>query len=376
MVYTKNSRLLIVVLAVLLSGCTPHWEITFLSSEQVPQTISYEDVHYFLEKSAEEVDAIPLGQLLYAEGYTLVDRIVFSMDDSSVESYDWETIAGQTTISYDGTVRISGEESRPKSIEIHRALYHYFPQYSIMDIAPTMISTLGLPELPGEMGTSRFSGSAEYGVMILLDGVQYSKLMELIDEGDLPFLQQYQTDIQMALTVYPPVTTAASAALLTSTPPQVNGVFGYGYRSTESITLFDIAAEAGFLVTAVEGSSLPFNLSNADIILSGDRDGNGFSDDNVFRNSLNVIESGMPDLLYIHFHEIDDMGHSYGPESPEYKQALMRVDGYLAEIYTKLPNNTLLAIFADHGMHTTTDGGNHGTLTSEDMIIPILFITK
>jgi predicted AlkP superfamily pyrophosphatase or phosphodiesterase len=212
--------------------------------------------------------------------------------------------------------------------------------------------------------------------MVLLDGTQYQKLHQLIQAGKLPFFQNYKNEIQQGLTVYPPITTTASAALLTSALPQENGVYGYGYRTTEMTTLFDLAASAGRSIEAVEGSSLPFNLRNAEATLSGDRDGNGFSDDNVFQNSLDVIDSRMPDLLYIHFHEIDDMGHSFGPESSEYEQALIRVDKYLSEIYAKLPINTLLAIFADHGMHETPEGGNHGTLTAEDLIIPILFITK
>ena len=70
------------------------------------------------------------------------------------------------------------------------------------------------------------------------------------------------------------------------------------------------------------------------------------------------------------------MGHGFGPDSPEYQQALVRVDVYLEDIYTKLPEDSLIAIFADHGMHATLDGGNHGTLTPDDLIIPILFIKK
>ena len=376
MTYTKNSRFILVVLTVLLSACTPSWEITLLSSEQVPQTLSYGDVHFYLEKSAEEAVTIPLGQMLYAEGYTLVDRIIVSLQDGSEQDYDWRTIAAQSTISSDGTVNISGADMRPESIEIHQAVHHSVPVYSIMDIAPTMASALGLPALPEGMGTSQYKGSVEYGVMILLDGLQYKKLMELIGTGELPFLNQYRTGIQMALTVYPPITTTASASLLTSVPPQVHDVYGYGYRSTETTTLFDLADKAGLSVVAVEGSSLPFNLRNAETTLSGDQDSNGFSDDNTYENSLDVIQSDMPDLLYIHFHEIDDMGHSFGPESNAYEQALVRIDGYLADIYAKLPENTLIAIFADHGMHTTDEGGNHGTLTFEDMIIPILFIKK
>jgi len=164
--------------------------------------------------------------------------------------------------------------------------------------------------------------------------------------------------------------------VLTGTNPLKNGVYGYGYRSTELKTLFDLAVENGKNVIAVEGASLPFNLRNAETTLSGDRDGNGYSDDNVFTNSLEVIQSNMPDLLYIHFHEIDDMGHSYGPDSKEYESALIRVDGYLENIFEALPENTFIIIFADHGMHATQGGGNHGTLTAADLIIPIIYLEK
>jgi len=110
--------------------------------------------------------------------------------------------------------------------------------------------------------------------------------------------------------------------------------------------------------------------------MSGDRDGNGYYDDNVMKNSLDVIQSEMPDLMYIHFQEIDDMGHEFGPDSDEYESAIIRVDSFLSEIYNALPEKTLLVIFADHGMHTTADGGNHGTLIASDLIIPIIFLEK
>lgn len=84
----------------------------------------------------------------------------------------------------------------------------------------------------------------------------------------------------------------------------------------------------------------------------------------------------MPDILYIHFHEIDDMGHEYGPDSEEYASAIIRVDQYLSEIYNTLPEETFIVIFADHGMHATANGGNHGTLTAADLTIPIIFLEK
>jgi predicted AlkP superfamily pyrophosphatase or phosphodiesterase len=70
------------------------------------------------------------------------------------------------------------------------------------------------------------------------------------------------------------------------------------------------------------------------------------------------------------------MGHSYGPDSDEYHDALIRVDGYLADILDALPEDTAIAIFADHGTHNTADGGNHGSLIASDLIIPIIFLEK
>jgi len=371
----KKAHGILIFIFFLIPACAPGWKITLLSSEQSPQPISYEVVNFYLEKSTEEASEIPLGQVLYANGYTLIDGITFTMEGGGTETYEWDLIASDTTITSEGTVTILGKASRPESIQVHPAR-HLKIQYSIMDIAPTMAHALGLPKLPEAVGLNRIEGEADYGVMILLDGLQYQKLTDLIENGSLPFFQRFQENIQMGLTVYPSISTSASAALLTSVPPQVNGVYGYGYRSTKSVTLFDMATEAGLSVKAVEGDSLAFNLRNAETMLSGDRDGDGFTDDNVFKNSLDVIDTKMPDLLYIHFHNIDDQGHNFGPESPEYETALIRVDGYLSEIYTKLPEETLIAIFSDHGMHVTEEGGNHGTLTAEDLIIPILFIEK
>jgi len=361
---------------VIATACSPDWEISIISQEQAPITFSHKDIRFYIEKSSEDIKAIPLGQVLYAHNFSLIDSIAFTIEGGSKKIYNWAEIASEATISSNGMIKIAGTEIYPGSIHVHSKRAFPVPQYSIMDIAPTMAKALGLPKLPDGMGVNRFEGTAKHAVMILLDGLQYEKLMQLIEAGNLPFFAKHKNCISLGLTVYPPITTSATAALLTSTPPQVNGVYGYGYRSTESTTLFDITTNAGYTAIAVEGASLAFNLRNAETILSGDRDGDGFSDDNVLLNSLDVIQTGMPELLYIHFHDIDDMGHNYGPDSREYEEALIRADSYLLEIFEALPENSLIAIFADHGMHATEEGGNHGTLTAQDMKIPILFILK
>jgi hypothetical protein len=358
-------------------ACQSTWSLNISDGSGDEAEITSQEVLFYIEKSEEVIETLPLGQLFYHHGYTLIDTITIETSDGESTIFNWDKIAPSTFISPSGEISIEKDGVNANQILVEQAGLSEQIDYSIMDIAPTVATALGLPELINSSGNVRFTPSnpIDHAVMILLDGLQYAKLETSINNGDLPFLHQLGK-LHKGLTVYPPITTTATASLLTGSPPKITGVYGYGYRSTEEITLFDLASEAGKKVIAVEGASLPFNLRNAETILSGDRDGNGFSDDNVFKNSLEIIQNEMPDLLYIHFHEIDDMGHSYGPDSPQYLAALQRVDQYLEQILDAVPPNTLIAIFADHGMHTTEEGGNHGTLTEQDLVIPIIFLEK
>jgi len=183
----------------------------------------------------------------------------------------------------------------------------------------------------------------------------------------------------VGLTVYPPTTSVASAATLTGAGPAVTGVDRRGIRKTESETLFDVATAAGLEVEAVEGDALAFNLRNAEMQLSGDRDGNGSTDDNVLGNALAVLASGMPDLLWVHFHGIDDAGHAYGPGAPEEAAAVREVAAAVGQILDALPEDTVVIAFADHGMHTVQEEGrlgNHGHLIERDMLIPVFLAYK
>jgi len=375
--HKKLFLIISLALITLFSACQPNWEIQLTEANEILGNIQYKDVVEYIEKSDEELQTIPLGQFLYNSDYTLIDQVTLITESNDSGSFNWDSIAADAAISAEGEILINGEGYQPATINVEPSPLADTIEYSIMDIAPTVAQVMDLPGLPDAVGSARISNTGVYdhAVMILLDGVQYKKLQSLVNAGEMPFFERFDT-IEQGITVFPPVTTSSTAAFLTGAPPQANGVFGYGYRSTELTTIFDVAVEAGKTVKAVEGYGLAFNLRNADVTLSGDLDNNGYTNDNVFENSMEVIQTEMPDLLYIHFHDVDDMGHEFGPNSEEYETALIQVGGYLAEIYDALPQNTFIVIFADHGMHTTDEGGNHGTLMSLDMIIPILFFSK
>ena len=366
----------LLIIASILSACQPNWEVTVHGGDGTGGLIDKDTISFYIEKSQEEIESIQLAQLFYDFGYTLIDEVSFITENQSAVTYTWDNIGETTRISPTGEITLGdGTKLQPDEIGVTPSDLLSTIKYSIMDISPTVSETLGLPAFSESAGQVIYKAEVEHAVLILLDGTQYQVLSDMANAGELPFFEE-NVNNQRGITVYPSISTSGSAAFLTGLPPRENGVFGYGYRTTESKTLFDLAVQKGKSVVAVEGSSLPFNLRNAETILSGDRDGNGFSDDNVYENAMDVIQSGMPDLLYIHFHEIDDMGHTYGPDSSEYAFAIERVDQYLSGIYDALPQSVLIMIFADHGMHTTQEGGNHGALIADDLIIPIVILEK
>lgn len=367
----------IVLLSILITACQANWQIEFNDNEDSAGVIRPDVVNFYIDEFENESGTIPLAQVLYHYGFKLIDEISLWENDTIVLTDNWESMAETMLISSKGEIIHNDKTYSPNLIEIKPSPLAAQVECSIMDLAPTMAEVLSLPAMPEAQGQSRVESQAEHGVLILVDGLQYQKLQSLIASGKLPFFKN-AVEVHQGLTVYPSITTSSTAALLTSAPPQSNGVYGYGYRSTEMKTLFDHAVEHGSSVTAVEGHSLAFSLRNANFILSGDRDGDGHTDDNVLANSLEVITTDMPDLLFIHFHDVDDQGHLHGPDSSEYETAIIRVDDYLSQIVRALPSSTIITIFADHGMQNDLSGtgGNHGQLTKSAMIIPIIFFEK
>jgi predicted AlkP superfamily pyrophosphatase or phosphodiesterase len=73
------------------------------------------------------------------------------------------------------------------------------------------------------------------------------------------------------------------------------------------------------------------------------------------------------------------VGHTYGPYTPEDDAAIAHVDGAVGDILAALPPDTLVLVFADHGMHAVHEEGrlgNHGNLIARDMLVPVWVIVK
>jgi len=315
----------------------------------------------------------PLEAVLWQAGHHAVEQVLVVDQDGCERRFAWAEVAGDAWWGSRGRLTIAGETLEVSRVSVQPPALLSQVQLQITDIAPTVAATLGLPALEQATGRVLDVPEASRVVLLLLDGFGYVRAGEALSAGLIPHLASLG-EPWLGLTVYPPATRVATAAVLTGAPPSINGVEQRDIRQTELQTLFDVAAGAGLEVVAVEGESLAFELRNAQVKLSGDRDGNGSTDDNVLANALAVLDTSLPDLLWVHFHGTDDTGHTYGPGAPEEEAAIRGVDEAVGRLVEAMAKDTLLIVFADHGMHGVDEEGrlgNHEFLIERDMFIPV-----
>jgi hypothetical protein len=330
---------------------------------------------------AEEVNGqqvVPLERVLVVAGHSAVETLILVDPDGGRRESDWPEVAERAWWSNNGQLSIGGEEFSVSRLEVEPPELWEWVEASITDIAPTVAKALDLTPPSLTAGQPLTEQRAERAVLIFMDGFGYVRYTEALDAGLIPYLSTLGEPL-VGVTTYPPSTSVSTASLLTGAPPEVHGVDRRGIRTTDEETLFDVAASAGLETVSVEGESLAFNLRGSELQLSADLDGNGSTDDNVLANALEVLGHGVPDLLYIHFHAIDDAGHTYGPGASEECAAIEQEDAAVGQIVDLLPQGTLVIIFADHGMHAVDEEGrlgNHGHLVERDMFIPIFVVWK
>jgi hypothetical protein len=372
-----NQKIFCVLFFILLTACQPVWTIQF-KSNRLTTSFSQKEFQE-MKKEYSEIGNCPglsLNDVLYRSGYEVIDSILFKNLSGDDEEIKWQQKGEAGCLNKNGQITFGSQKIDSRFATVNEVPFNSATT-RILDIAPTVMSALGIEaeDLPGK---KIVEGSFDHVVMIILDGFGFSKYEQSI-KNNLIINISIDSITLKSLTVFPSKTSIVSAAIITGLPPIENGVYETGIRKTEATTIFDRISNAKLKSIAVEGESLAFNLRNTEVILSGDKDSNGNTDDNVFLNSIEVIKSKMPNLLWIHFHGIDDSGHTFGPDSKQVDDKILELDTYYRKIVDSLPVNTLIITFADHGMHSVTEegrSGNHGNLIYEDMVIPVIIKTK
>lgn len=224
------------------------------------------------------------------------------------------------------------------------------PKFSITDVSSDTVYQL-------EKGND---------VMIIeLDGLGWEMLEMAKEKGLASYLSGLEA--QQALSVYPPISPAGLAAMITGTTPDINGVTGRGIMDFTGEDIFSKAQKLSKTVAYIEGDIKMLNTSIEPILSVNE----GAQDSIVFKNTQKAIAE-KNQLIFTHFHSIDDDATTYGPYSEESMEQIKLVDDMVKQLVEGF-NGTVI-ITSDHGLHATETAGTHGRLCSEDMIVPYIIV--
>lgn len=216
----------------------------------------------------------------------------------------------------------------------------------------------------------------EHVVLISVDGFRPDALAS----ADTPHIDEliargaYSPQAQ---TIKNSVTLPSHASMVSGMVPEKHGILWglpyIGWPGMSGPTLFNAVHDAGLSTGMVVGKEKLSYLvlgDSVDELFCADS-----HDQEVKENAVEFVENGLPDVLFIHFPDVDRVGHAYGWMSPNQLYAVTFVDGMIGEVVAALDDknyldNTLIIITADHGGH----GFNHGDDSPEDRTIPWLAV--
>ena len=204
-------------------------------------------------------------------------------------------------------------------------------------------------------------------MVVLVDGFSYTQFEEAYSKGYISFIEDKEL-ANKALSVYRPVTNSGLAAMITGQPPCLNGIYSRDLRELKAPDIFEVLSGSGYSSAMVEGDIGVISTS-IDPILNTDKDGDGSTDDEIFESALEVLDK---DMVFIHFHGLDDRGHDYGELDPRTLEYLKVVDRYIESLLSEWEGKMIIT--ADHGMHSTCPEGSHGEFRYEDLIVPYIVI--
>lgn len=224
-------------------------------------------------------------------------------------------------------------------------------------------------EAPAQVGI-------QHVVIITIDGLRPDALF-VAEAPHLDNLIAKGAFSPNAQTVKISETLPSHASMLSGMIPEKHGILWgvpyIGWPGMNGPTLFSVAHDAGLSTAMVFGKQKLNYLAlpnSVDQLLGAD-----VHDTEIKNWAVEIIQAGLPNVLFIHFPDTDRVGHAYGWMSPNQFQSIAFADGLIGELVAELEkggylNSTLLIITSDHGGH----GFRHGDDSPEDRTIPWLAV--
>ncbi|BCU76784.1 alkaline phosphatase family protein [Luteolibacter sp. LG18] len=105
------------------------------------------------------------------------------------------------------------------------------------------------------------------------------------------------------------------------------------------------------------------------------------ADDDVSRQAAELLKTGHPDVMFLHYSQVDGAGHSTGfsTGNPAYLSAIEHVDGLVGQVVEAMKarpqiakENWLVVVVTDHG----GNGRSHGGQSEGERVIPMIVAGK
>ncbi|MGG1397239.1 alkaline phosphatase family protein [Bacillus salipaludis] len=226
-------------------------------------------------------------------------------------------------------------------------------------------------------------------IFIMLDGLRYDTassqmgyMHHLIEKGNA---SRFKVKSEL-----PSLSRPLYEVLLTGTPVVKNGITtNQTVRLSHEESLFHLTkknglknATASYYWVSELYNSAPFNPGTDRIQLDGQKPiergifywEDHYPDSHLFADANYLLQSYGPDFLYVHSMNIDDDGHKYTADSPQYRNRAIAVDMILASVLPKwLEAGYQIIVTADHGMN---DDGQHGGTTAADRDVPLFIVSQ
>lgn len=209
----------------------------------------------------------------------------------------------------------------------------------------------------------------EHVVIISVDGLRPDCALL----ADMPTLRSMLRDgayTFWAKTTAVSITLPSHTSMVTGVVPQKHAIhWNEDLPFSEPVypkkpTVMEMAKQAGYTTAMVAGKS-KFSALNKPGTLDyvflpaalNAKVGNAI----VADEAIKIIEAHKPDLLFIHFPDVDSVGHAKGWGSHPQRAAIEQTDKELARVFAGLDragirNSTLVILTADHGGQGLTHG--------------------
>ena len=224
-------------------------------------------------------------------------------------------------------------------------------------------------------------------ILVLLDGLNYE-----VARHALGHLHAYCAAGRAALyrleCELPALSRPLYECIMTGVAPIDSGVVHNDVvRLSKERSIFHYARDAGLTTAAAAYHWMSELYNRAPFVAARDRHtsdaalpiqhghfyyADHYPDSHLFADAESLRLRHAPDFLLVHPMNIDDAGHGYGLDSPQYRNAARRADVILADyLQGWLDAGYQVLVTADHGMNNDR---SHNGLLAEEREVPLLVL--